>query len=208
MNKEIKAVIFDMGGALLKTVDPQPRIALARRFGTSKKELETFVFESDSSRRSEVGEISDKEHWQAIFDHYKVQIPDYLSVYEQFFSGDSIDEEVLSYAISLKSSYQLGLLSNAWANSRSFFSTHYRFIEAFDVSIFSSEVGCRKPEPRIFHEILKRLNISAQESLFIDDFSVNVERARAVGMHAVRFTSGPDIIKKVNSILKQHTIKP
>ena len=46
--KKIKAVIFDMGGVLLKTADASAREAIAERFGVTRRELEAYIFSSDS----------------------------------------------------------------------------------------------------------------------------------------------------------------
>ena len=66
MNNNFKAIIFDMGGVLLRSMDPKPREALANRFGTTRKELEKFVFHGPTSLQSEVGQVTDIFHWQTV----------------------------------------------------------------------------------------------------------------------------------------------
>ena len=52
--------------------------------------------------------------------------------------------------------------------------------------MFSSEVGLRKPDPRIYHLTLERLGgLAPSEAVLLDDFEVNVEAARAIGMRGV-----------------------
>jgi HAD superfamily hydrolase (TIGR01509 family) len=54
-------------------------------------------------------------------------------------------------------------------------------------SVFSSEIGVRKPDPRIFHEALRRLNAEPASTLFVGDrLYDDVSGARAVGMRAVQ----------------------
>jgi epoxide hydrolase-like predicted phosphatase len=63
--------------------------------------------------------------------------------------------------------------------------------ELFDVVIDSSEVGVRKPDPRIYHLTLEHLGgLAPERALFLDDFVGNVEAARALGMHGI--VVGPD----------------
>ena len=59
----IKAVIFDMGGVILRTVDAGEREALAERLGTTRRELEKVLFHSPTAFKSETGELSVREHW-------------------------------------------------------------------------------------------------------------------------------------------------
>jgi len=202
MRKEINAVIFDMGGVLLKTANPVPREALAKRFGVTCTELETFIFMSETSLRSEVGELSDKEHWEIALRHFNQPVDDYLAVYDEYFSGDAIDQELLDFAVSLKSNYQLGLLSNAWLNARAQLNKHFKFIDVFNVSVFSSEVGMRKPDQAIFKLMLKKMGVKAENAVFIDDMQSNVEGAISSGLHAIRYTDTSKTIAAVKMILK------
>ena len=200
---QIKAIIFDMGGVLLKTVNPSPREALARAFGTTRTELEKVVFLGESSKASEIGELSDADHWQMVFDHFGQKIENYRIIYDQFFGGDAIDRELLAFAGSLSPEYKIGLLSNAWVNARILLKKRFDFLDVFDHSIFSYEVGCRKPDPKIFQEMVNRLDVQANESLFIDDFIENVEGAEKFGMQAIHFRNTQETIRAVKKRLSE-----
>jgi HAD superfamily hydrolase (TIGR01662 family) len=74
-----------------------------------------------------------------------------------------------------------------------------------DATVFSSEVGWRKPDPRIFREALDRLSADAAETAFVGDRLLDdVRGAQAVGMRGVQTTQfrredprddvGPDAI--------------
>ena len=201
MADRIKAVIFDMGGVLLRTVEPKPREELAATFGVTRDELEAFVFNSDSSHQSEIGEISDKDHWKKVFLHFGQSFNDYIKVYDQYFAGDAIDEKLLSFAESLKPEFKLGLLSNAWVNARPLISARFSFIDAFDVSIFSYEVGIRKPDRKIYQTIVDKMNVSASEALFIDDMPVNVAGAKATGLQSLLFEGREETVAKIKMVL-------
>lgn len=56
-----------------------------------------------------------------------------------------------------------------------------------DATAFSSEVGVRKPDPRIFREALDRLGARAEEAVFVGDrLHDDVQGARAAGMRTVQ----------------------
>ena len=55
-----------------------------------------------------------------------------------------------------------------------------------DASVFSSEVGVRKPDQRIFYEALSRLHADPADAVFVGDRVVDdIGGAHAVGMRAV-----------------------
>jgi HAD superfamily hydrolase (TIGR01509 family) len=55
-----------------------------------------------------------------------------------------------------------------------------------DASVFSSEVGVRKPDPRIFREALGRVQVDADGAVFVGDRLLDdVSGARGVGMRTV-----------------------
>ncbi len=51
----------------------------------------------------------------------------------------------------------------------------------------------RKPDPKAYTRVLDTLGGPAERFLFIDDRDVNCAAARAVGMHAHRFSNTPDL---------------
>lgn len=62
-----------------------------------------------------------------------------------------------------------------------------RIYPYFDVVILSYEVGMRKPEQRIYADAMKRLNVRAEECIFVGDGGSNeLEGAKGVGMKAIQ----------------------
>jgi putative hydrolase of the HAD superfamily len=56
---------------------------------------------------------------------------------------------------------------------------------AFDHHFSSHLIGKIKPDAEAFHHVLDSLGCNAHEVLFLDDNLLNVDAARALGMHAV-----------------------
>ncbi|WP_322792975.1 HAD family hydrolase [Bellilinea sp.] len=197
----IRAVIFDMGGVLLRTEDTAPREKLAQQLGISRQALEEAVFLSPSSKLAEVGEISESEHWQRVLDQFGVAEQERLAFREAFWSGDRVDHTLVNWLRSLRPAYKTGLLSNAWDEARTSIQARFNFLDVFDVSLFSAEVGLRKPDERFYRLILDRLQVEPQEAVFVDDFPANIEAARQLGMQAVHFRSPQQALNDVRSLL-------
>ena len=190
-----------MGGVILRTVDPTKREAMAKRLGVTRSELEKVVFQSETSVQSELGQLSEAGHWRAVLAYFNQPLDCYQDWYGEFFSGDAIDRELIKFIGALKPKVKVGLLSNAWVNTRQNLTSRHDFINIFDVSIFSSEVGLRKPDPRIFDLILQQLGVAAGEAIFVDDFRVNIDSAAALGLKTVWYQDRARAIKKITRFL-------
>ena len=73
--------------------------------------------------------------------------------------------------------------------------------DVFDVVVDSAFVGTRKPEPEIYAITLERLGLPATACAFLDDLEVNVEAARAAGMHGIVFRDTARAIAELTSLL-------
>ncbi|MDZ4159648.1 MAG: HAD family phosphatase [Anaerolineaceae bacterium] len=185
----IRAVIWDMGGVILRTEDKNPRELLARKYGLCRETLEELVFNSESAQLAHLGKISEGDHWRTITVQFGLADEDEVGAFRRaFWSGDRVDAELVTYIRGLRPTYKTGLLSNAWQDTRWQISQHFNFLDAFDISLFSAEIGIAKPDPNSYRFILSQLGIEPQESVFIDDCVVNVDAARELGMYGIHFT--------------------
>lgn len=182
----IRAVIWDLGGVLVRTEDPLPRTRMAERLGLSRTELEQTVFAGEWSDRATIGQIESAELWQRICLQFKLPLEECAALQQAFWGGDRLDRDLVNYIRMLRRSYRTALLSNAFSDLRSSLE-RWGIVDAFDQLIISAEVGLMKPDPRIFKLVLDRLGVAPGEAAFIDDFSVNVRAAQAAGIHAIRF---------------------
>ncbi len=197
----IKAVIWDLGGVLVRTEDGAPRDGLAKRMGLTRAELEELVFSSESGDRAQLGEINVDQHWKNLQAQLGFSTEEMGAFKRQFWQGDVLDRELVDYIRSLRSRYKTGLLSNAFSDLRSVVTDEWKFADAFDTMVISAEVGLVKPDARIYHLALKRLDVLPQAAVFIDDFLHNVEGARRQGLRAVHFRSPGQARAELEQIL-------
>ena len=71
----------------------------------------------------------------------------------------------------------------------------------FDLVCFSCEVGLRKPNPEIYHLVLRELGVEPHEAIFLDDFPAMVEGGAAVGMTAIAVRDHAAAIAEVRAAL-------
>jgi epoxide hydrolase-like predicted phosphatase len=186
----IRAVIFDMGGVLVRNMVPEPRNRLAEKHNLTPMGLEELVFGNPAASKATKGEGSTVELWEHVRSTLNLRPPELPAFIQTFWSSDRLDEELVDFIRSLRPRYKTGLLSNAWEDTRPALNARYpHLMEIFDVSIFSGEVKLAKPDPRIYHLIMDQLGVAPEETIFVDDFRQNIEQARSLGMQAILFKS-------------------
>ncbi len=79
--------------------------------------------------------------------------------------------------------YPLYLLSNTSELHISFVREKFPVFELFPHGIYSHEVGCMKPDPKIYQAAIERTGSRPDELIFIDDMEHNVSAARDAGIH-------------------------
>lgn len=100
--------------------------------------------------------------------------------------GGSPVAEMLSQITRLAGRFKLGMITNnihpiEWSSS-----AIAAIIPHFDTIIESSVVGLRKPDPAIYELACRRLGVSAQRCIFLDDLGINLKPARALGMTTIK----------------------
>jgi putative hydrolase of the HAD superfamily len=81
------------------------------------------------------------------------------------------------------------ILSNMGDAVRAAIERGCEWVHAFDVRVWSHEIGCTKPDPRIYQHALEQLGVEPGQALFLDDREENVTSARRCGMQALTFST-------------------
>ena len=75
-----------------------------------------------------------------------------------------------------------------------------RIFSLLDGMVISCEERLVKPDPRIFHTLLERYDLRAEECLFTDDREDNVEAAVALGMQGVVFRNAEQLARDIEQL--------
>lgn len=195
----IKAIIFDLGGVILRTLDAGPREALARRYGLSYAALDQIVFHCPAAQAAEHGQASEAQVWQEVGRLLNAPAADIDEVAKQFFAGDRIDWELVQFIRGLRPAYTTALLSNTWLpDLAGWLVQHWQLpADTFDVVVASAQCGLAKPDPAIFTLALAQVHAAPAEAIFVDDFIKNVEAAQALGIHAIHYRRTAETIETI-----------
>lgn len=196
-----KAVLWDLGGVLLRTEDWEPRHCLDRMLDLPNGKIYELVFESEMSRKATIGEAANDELWMWVGEQLELSSDKLTLVRDEFWSGDQIDMDLIRFIRAHKTEIKMGLLSNGWSSTRRFLEERWHIAEIFDDMIISAEVGLAKPDRRIYQLALDRLGVEAEQTIFIDDFIENIEGARELGIHGIHFQDPQIVIEELKDLL-------
>ena len=199
----IRAVFFDLGGVILRTEYQTPRQHLAEEFGMDYEDIDKIVFAGgnySSHARATLGEITEEEHWRNVMRILNRRVNEYERVRDEFFAGDVIDLNILSFLRSIKPKYKVGLISNAWSGLRAYIERE-KFDDAFHQMIISAEVGVAKPDPKIFQLALDQFQVKANEAVFVDDVRENIEACEKFGMKGIQFKDSESALQQLKALL-------
>lgn len=194
-SEPIEAVLFDYGGVF--TVSPfGAAVELSARLGMPTEVLLEIIFgpyDQDTDHpwhRLERGELKVQEAREEILLLGRDRGSE-IDLYE-FFGGiasiaNGVVQPMVDCARRLKSEgYRTAVVTNNVAEFSEFWRRSLPLEELFDLVVDSSEVGMRKPNPKIFTHTLESLgNVAPQRAVFLDDFHGNVAAAIQLGMHGI-----------------------
>jgi putative hydrolase of the HAD superfamily len=98
-----------------------------------------------------------------------------------------------------KSGIATAIVSNMPADIRHYLK-NVEWLPAFDHYSFSCELDSLKPDAKIYEHTLSALNLHPSNALFIDDRTVNVDAAKALGLESVVFTDAESLHPYVRAL--------
>ena len=127
-------------------------------------------------------------------------------------SGDIRPEMVAALDKLKVAKYKLGCITNnvptgkgaGMADSAAKAGAITAIMARFDHVIESSKVGLRKPDPRIYQMMCAALDVEPQSCIYLDDLGINCKPAAALGMAAIKVTSGAQALGDLKALLGVH----
>ena len=206
----IKDIVFDFGG-VLTTIDTERALQRFRDLGVEEPEqyinsycqkgpffeLENGDIDAEEFCRR-LGQICNRE---ITFEQAKEAWLGFLV---------EIHTTLLEHLQTLRGSYRLSVLSNtnpfiqSWALTKDFTPVGKSLADYFDILFFSYRMHCSKPSREIYCKMLANGGMRAEETLFVDDSTKNIEAAREVGIRTLLVENGEDWREKLSNALAQY----
>ena len=210
MMADAQAVISDFGGVLTTPLS----VAFQRLSDSAEVTLEEFgmamaavgVARGENPLHAlETGRLSEAEFTAALADELTRSRGRTVALDgfgEALFAGLAPNERFLAFMRTLRArGHAMAICTNNVREWSARWQAMLPVAELFDVVIDSSELGVRKPDPRIYEATLAALSVAPASAVFIDDLQINCEAAAALGMRAVWFQDTEQAIADVEAAL-------
>ena len=193
---EIKAIIFDVNGVLLKGHGRSIHEYMAKKLKTNMDNwFDTIeAYWEDMVKE----EFTTEHHLNQIAKHFHV--PRYkldrwfVKAFKKHFKKD---RKMFKLVKKLrKNGYKTAILSDQTRMSYQAYKK-YKLDKRVDITVWSQKEGIRKPNPEIYKLTTKRLKLQPENCLFIDDRDWNLIPAKKIGMKYILFHNYPQLLEKL-----------
>jgi putative hydrolase of the HAD superfamily len=182
--RAVQAVVFDLGGVLLRLRDPVKTFGLDLGPGIDEGQFQRRWLLSPAVREFERGAIDQEAFARAIVAELALPM-DWPAFLERF---DAWPEDLFPDALPLLDAIPAGtgrgLLSNTNALHWGRADVAGLLAGCFDRTFLSFETGLLKPDPEAFMQVPRGFDCEARAVLYFDDNPLNVDAARQAGMQA------------------------
>lgn len=193
---EIKFILSDLDGVIRKYPNER-NLKIEEKFGLPQGSLVKSAFQTPFLEKAVCGHISD-ENWREEIEKNLTLLssPEVsrLAMLEwNDFSG-IVDYEYLNFLEVRFPKIPVAVLTNGTSRLKSDLSKlnlNDQFFKIFN----SADIGFCKPNPKIFHHVVEKLNCKPSEILFIDDSLSHVQAAKELGMKVCHYNSLGDLEK-------------
>ena len=191
-NTAISAVVFDFGMVLTGKPNMEAHDAMVRITGLPNERFEELYWKDRHAY--DEGKLNGITFWQKFASDGGLHHLDQKTI-EELNSLDARywttqNPAMVAWQQKLKAAgIKTAILSNMGDTVLESIEREFQWVHGFDVLIWSFQLKMAKPDPAIYHAVLDRLGVPAEETLFIDDKQENIEAARKLGMTGVLFTS-------------------
>lgn len=195
-NKQLKLIVFDIGGTVFSKGKQAFIDLLAKRLNVSREKVVSVV-DGPHALAYRRNEISAEAYWRIVKEHLNVPA-DFGNLEKLWFDQYVPLPEMPEIVARLRQRYRVAYLSNNTPERVAYINQKYQFLDWFDGGIFSYEVGSVKADGGLYEALLKRFNtIMPSETLLIDDLEKNLVGPSKAGFQTLAFQNPRQLIEEL-----------
>lgn len=188
MNKNIKNIIFDLGGVIMgldvpKTIKEFEQLGITDIVNNTGHHYTDPIFYD-----LEIGKVSEDAFIEKLINmsHLNPSSDEIVNAWNAMILD--MPKERINILSNLKEEYNIYLLSNTNSIHQKKFlnevneANNFSFNKLFKKAYYSFEIGIRKPDNEVFEYALLDSNLNPSETLFVDDSQENLNAAQVLGI--------------------------
>lgn len=186
----IKALLFDLDNTLIdrQKAFTEMLFRTYRKYYTDENYINTLV--KDTLIFDDGGRIERIDAFNMLINKYNIKEFSALEFSNNWKkeSGSVVYlfDDVIPTLTKLKDKYKLAIVTNGDYESQKRKLDSINLYDLLDYTLISSEIGIRKPDPRIFKYACKKMNLNENECVYIgDSYSRDIVGAINAGLDAI-----------------------
>jgi len=220
LKKRVKAVVFDLGGVLaiskfpLRLIEDTHLVGVPSHCGHRSIGVHEYLanklkivldqwFDAIDTiyAKSIEGKVSEKKVLSIISKNLNISPKKLEKLIIKAYRANFIqNKELYNFTFKLrKNGYKTAILSDQWPPSKKALVLK-KYTKKFNKVIVSCDVGMRKPNPKIYRLLLKKLNLPAKQVVYIDNQEWNLVPARKLHIHAILFKNNEQLFKELKKL--------
>lgn len=185
----IKGICFDLDGVYFTKAGIDWFIQqLEEECKDKKKVIEAVIYGPDISAYRK-GLLTEANFWETV--NKRLGLNHTIAEYtEMLVSHYEIDKNIHKILLKTKAlGYMPLICSNNYPTRVNALQQKFHFLDNFSTAVFSFEVGVMKPDIKIFQKLIDQSGLLPEEIVYADDMEIALSGAKALGIHAVLFTT-------------------
>ncbi len=185
----IKAITFDLDGVYF-VKGKSNFIKSLGELGVSEEEARRVFLSSDEMNfQYKTGAMTDEEFWSWALAEWKLSMSA-QEIIDLLIQGYEVDNDVVAVVKKVRGrGYKTLICTNNFPARINGLHKRFGFLDNFDVSVISSEVGAIKPQKELFEALIEKSGVSAGEIFYADDYDAAIETATKLGIETLHYTT-------------------
>ena len=199
--KNIKNIIFDLGGVILN-IDIKRTAEALKELGIDNfSEYMTQFHITSFFREYEMGKIDDAAFIKSIQSLSVKELSEEAAINAWNALLLDFPQERIDLLKALKEKYRLFLLSNTNAihhrhfQQQLYLQTGGYLEDLFEKTYYSHTIGLRKPDVAIFQRVINENKLNPAETIFVDDTEENMAGAKEAGLQVLHIGQVKSIVE-------------
>jgi putative hydrolase of the HAD superfamily len=195
------ALLVDVGGVLLQDYLTAAAAAWGDRLGVTPHAFLAALFAGNDDQIL-VGRTSENAWWRIVADRLRVDGKVAAAIRADLLARRTWDTELVAGLRRIRARATITIVSNAWPDIRTGLADA-GLLDLADTVVLSCEVGCAKPDPRIYSIALRGVGADPADALFIDDTPEHVDAARSLRMSGHLHTDTRETIARIATFVEE-----
>jgi putative hydrolase of the HAD superfamily len=196
----IKALLFDFGDTIFVPDWKSLNDSMLEETGISV--ILSPIIKDIYSKKVVIGKLSMKDIFKKIIDNSNLSVDvDFVvgRYYQNYMKYSILDKKMIDLIKKLKNKMKIyGLTNTNEIHSQA--NKDRKLFSYFDNVFLSHKIGMKKPDKKLYNYVLRKINLSPQEVLFIDDKIENIESAREMNIHAIKYENYEKLLVEIKKL--------